>query len=116
VQRLPAAHDEQAVHAAEVVKPEAEKKPVLHAHWVAPEPDALLPGQAEHAAEPTDDEKVPAPHTATRPTPPHLNTVYCSRVREEKPMRCLPEQRPPAHQLPDGQLLHAVAPHAQDKN
>jgi hypothetical protein len=81
VQRLPAAHDEQAVHAAEVVKPEAEKKPVLHAHWVAPEPDALLPGQAEHAAEPTDDEKVPAPHT---------------------------EQRPPAHQLPDGQLLHAV--------
>jgi hypothetical protein len=55
---LPAAHDEQAAHAVEVVKPVAEKKPLLHVHSVEPATATLLPGQAVHEAAPATLVKV----------------------------------------------------------
>jgi hypothetical protein len=63
VQRLPAAHVEQAAHADKVVKPVAEKKPLLHVHWVEPAAEALLPGQAVHDGVPAALVKVLAAHT-----------------------------------------------------
>jgi hypothetical protein len=66
---LPAAHDEHAVHAAEVVKPVAEKKLDAHVHWVEPGAATLLLGHDEHEAAPAVVENVltvhAVSHTAT---------------------------------------------------
>jgi hypothetical protein len=45
---LPAAHELQLEQGAVVVKPEAEKKPVLHVHWVEPTAALAVIGQLTH--------------------------------------------------------------------
>jgi hypothetical protein len=66
--RLPAGHVEQAAHAAEVVKPVAEKKLTEHVHCAEPATATLLVGQLVQVALAAAAEKVLARHAAHQVT------------------------------------------------